>query len=124
MNDEPVRCERDPRLRTRAMTPALIAYVVEKIVKGVAPRQVIVFGSRARGTAGEGSDLDLLVVNDGPLSNREARRAIERLLMGRLFDVDLIVRRPEEIAANLADGNPFYTRHVFGEGQVVYERAA
>jgi predicted nucleotidyltransferase len=121
---EAVAYEPDPRLQTRRVTPDILAYVVEKIVSGVGPKQVIVFGSQARGTVGEASDLDLFVVNDGPLSNRQLRRVIERLIAGRQFGVDLVVRRPEEVARNLADGNPFYTRHVFGEGRVVYERAA
>ena len=119
-----VAYEADPRLQTRRVTPDVLADVVEKIVKGVGPKQVIVFGSQARGTVGEASDLDLFVVNDGPLSNRQLRRVIERLMAGRQFGIDLVVRRPEEVARNLADGNPFYTRHVFGEGRVVYDRAA
>lgn len=116
--------EPDARLRTRRVTPDVLAYIVEKIVRAVGPRQVIVFGSQARGAAGEASDLDLFVVNDGPLSNRRLRRVIERLMAGRQFDMDLVVRRPEEVRRNIADGDPFYTRHIFGEGRVVYERAA
>jgi predicted nucleotidyltransferase len=119
-----VAYEPDVHLQTRRITPEVLAYLVDKIVRAVGPRQVIVFGSQARGTAGEASDLDLFVVNDGPVSNRQLRRAIERLLAGRQFGVDLVVRRPEEVARNLADGNPLYTRHIFGEGRILYERAA
>jgi predicted nucleotidyltransferase len=119
-----VAYEPDVQLQTRRITPDVLAYLVGKIVHAIGPRQVIVFGSQASGTAGEASDLDLFVVNDGPLSNRQLRRVIERLMVGRQFGVDLVVRRPEEVARNLADGNPFYTRHIFGEGRVVYERAA
>ena len=36
--------------------------------------------------------------------------------------VDLIVRRPEEVERNVADGNPFYTQHILSEGEVLYER--
>jgi predicted nucleotidyltransferase len=114
--------KKDMRLQTRQVTPELISYIVDKIAQAVAPRQIILFGSHARGEAAGTSDLDLFIVQDSQTSNRQVRREIERLLWGRRFGVDLIVRKPEEVARNLADGNPFYTRHVFGEGRVLYER--
>jgi len=116
--------QRDARLRTRQITPELIAYITDKIARGIAPQRIVLFGSCARGEATDTSDLDLLVVQDSQASNRQVRREIERLLWGRRFGVDLIVRRPEEVARNVADGNPFYTRHVLGEGRVLYERPA
>ncbi|MEA3349606.1 MAG: hypothetical protein U9Q82_03185 [Chloroflexota bacterium] len=69
------------------------------------------------------SDIDLFIVQDQELSNRQVRRKIEHLLWGRLFGVDLIVRRPEDVECNLADHNPFYTQHIYSEGQVLYERS-
>jgi predicted nucleotidyltransferase len=122
MSESHGQFQRDIRLQTRQITPELIAYIVEKIARGIAPRQIILFGSRARGEATDSSDLDLFVIQDSPASDREVRRQIESLLWGRRFGVDLIVRRPEEVARNVADGNPFYTRHIFAEGQVLYER--
>ena len=116
--------QRDARLQTRQLTPELIAYIVEKIAHGIAPQRIILFGSHAQGEASGTSDLDLFIVQDSPASNREVRRRIESLLWGRRFGVDLIVRRPEEVARNVADGNPFYTRHILGEGKVLYERPA
>jgi UTP:GlnB (protein PII) uridylyltransferase len=68
------------------------------------------------------SDLDLFIIQDSQVPNRQVRRRIEYLLWGRKFGVDLIVRRPEEVARNVADGNPFYTRHILKEGRVLYER--
>ena len=67
---------------------------------------------------------DLFIIQDSKTSNREVRRRIETLLWGRRFSMDLIVRKPEEVARNVADGNPFYTRHILTEGQVLYERPA
>jgi predicted nucleotidyltransferase len=90
--------------------------VAGKIVRRVAPQRIILFGSRARGEETTESDLDLFVIQDGQASNRQVRREIERLLWGRHFGVDLIVRKPEEVARNVADGNPFYTRHLLQEG--------
>jgi predicted nucleotidyltransferase len=117
-----ITLQQDARLRTAHITPELIRYIVEKIVRGVAPQRIVLFGSHARHAATEHSDLDLLIVQDGKQSNREVRRRIEYLLWGRRFGVDLIVRRPEEIERNVTDGNPFYTKHILSEGQVLYER--
>src|SRR3972149_2700707 len=112
----------DPKLDTRVVTPEIIAYIVEKITREISPKQIILFGSRARGSARENSDLDLFVIQDSKMSNREIRRLIERLLRGRGFGVDLIVRTPQEVESNLSDNNPFYTRHIFREGRILYER--
>ena len=115
---------RDPRLQTQQVTPELIAYIVEKIAREVAPRRIILFGSYARGDAVPTSDVDLFIIQDRDLSNREMRRQIERLLWGRRFGMDLIVRKPEEVERNVNDGNPFYTQSILREGRVLYERPA
>lgn len=112
----------DARLGSKQLTPELIAYVVEKIIREVAPQRIILFGSRARGEAREDSDLDLFVIQDNSIPNRQVRRRIERLLWGRDFSLDLIVRTPAEVARNVDDNNPFYTRHLLKEGRVLYER--
>ncbi len=114
--------EQDERLNTRQVTSELITYIVEKIVREIAPQRIIMFGSRARGEARDDSDLDLFVIQDSQTANRQVRRRIERLLWGREFSVDLIVRTPEEVARNVEDHNPFYTRQILKEGRVLYER--
>lgn len=101
---------------------ALIARIRDRIVEAMEPRQIVLFGSHARGGAHSGSDVDLLVVHDTGQTNRTVRRQLERLFLDRRFGLDLLVRTPEEVNRNLADGNPFYTRHIFGEGTVLYER--
>jgi predicted nucleotidyltransferase len=116
--------ERDKHLQTETVTPEILAYIVNKIIRAIEPRQIILFGSRARGDEKDTSDVDLFIIHDGRSSDREVRRQIERLLWGRRFGVDLIVRTPVEVARNVHDGNPFYTRHIFTEGRVLYERPA
>jgi len=92
--------QRDPRLQTDRVTPALLAYIVQKIVTHLAPEQVILFGSRARGEADEESDLDLFIIQSGTASNREVRRQADQLLLGRHFGIDIIVSKPEEVQRN------------------------
>ena len=115
--------ERDPRLQTNHITPELIAYIAQKIVARFAPHKIILFGSHARGDAGSHSDLDLFIVQSSAESNRQVRREMDRLLSGRRFGVDIIVRKPQEVELNVQDKNPFYLYHLLRDGQVLYKRA-
>lgn len=101
----------------------LIAHLSRQIVEAVKPKQIVLFGSHARGRVHPESDVDLLVVHDTGQTNRGVRRQLDRLFLDRRFGLDLLVRTPEEVDRNLADGNPFYRHHIFGEGTVIYERA-
>lgn len=113
---------KDQRLATKQISAALLDYIVEKIINAVNPKEIILFGSYARNDATASSDVDLFIVQDSEITNKEVRREIEKLLWGRHFGVDLIVRKPEEVARNLADNNPFYTDDIYAEGRVLYER--
>jgi predicted nucleotidyltransferase len=74
----------------------LVDEIVAKIVDAYRPTRIVLFGSRARGEAGPESDVDLLVVYDGPLSRREAEMAIRRLFTPQTFSMDLMVLTPDE----------------------------
>ena len=57
----------------------LVEEIAKKIVEVFHPTQIVLFGSRARGEARPDSDVDLLVVYDGPLSRREVEKGILRI---------------------------------------------
>jgi len=109
-------------LQATKVSPEIVEYIKQRIIEAIDPQQIVLFGSYARSNAGPHSDLDLLVVYDTSQSDREVRRQLDRLFLERRFGLDLIVRTPEEVAQNLADGNPFYTKHIYGQGLVLYER--
>ena len=109
-------------LQEKTFTPEIIAFIRQTIVDAIHPQKIVLFGSYARGDAKADSDLDLLIVHNSSRSNRQIRRQIDRLFLRRRFGLDLLVRTPAEIHRNLADNNPFYTQHIFGEGKVLYER--
>lgn len=115
--------EQDQKLQTDTITPELIDYIVGKIVTAVSPLKVILFGSLASGQATDKSDLDLLIIHTSPATNRKIRQQLDKLLWGRRFGVDLIVRKPEQVAQNVADNNPFYTQNILSDGVVLYERS-
>jgi predicted nucleotidyltransferase len=112
----------DQKLSTETITPELIEYIVEKIVREIQPEKIILFGSYARGDFNQGSDLDLFIIKESKESSRIMRRKVESLLWGRRFPMDIIVRKPEEVAWNFRAKNPFYLYHIFKDGKVLYEK--
>ncbi len=95
--------------------------VVRQIVTKFRPEQVILFGSHAYGDAGPESDVDLLVVMDSPLRNVDQAIAIACALDYH-FALDLMVRRPQQLAERIALGD-FFLREVVEKGKVLYERS-
>lgn len=102
---------------------ALIHEIVRRIVQTCAPLKVILFGSRARGTATEGSDVDFLVIVPHS-EQRPARRAADLLsrCRPRLVAMDVLVRTPEEIERRRAGFDPFLER-ILAEGKILYDAA-
>jgi predicted nucleotidyltransferase len=104
------------------MTDPTLALLCDRLVSALAPRSIILFGSRARGTAQPDSDYDLLVVaeSDLPLEDRmfQARRAVRDVQVPK----DIVVVTPDEFRK--------YSRWVSGvvreaveHGEVLYEAA-
>ena len=81
--------------------------------------RVILFGSRAQGTAGDDSDVDLLVVM--PFRGDRAKQSVAiRMKLRPSFPLDLIVRTPLEIRKRLKMGDTF-VRDILEYGKVLYE---
>jgi excisionase family DNA binding protein len=104
----------------RRATDEWLPAIVGRIVRLFDPVRIILFGSRARGTAEPDSDYDLLVVLDGVDDRLATRLAIRTALADLPISKDVVVadraelvpgHRPRWIAQWAAD-----------EGRVVYER--
>jgi predicted nucleotidyltransferase len=63
-------------MRERPVQDARLAEAVDRLVEGVHPRAIILFGSRARGADRAESDYDLLVVSDQLLDYDEVYRPV------------------------------------------------
>ena len=81
-----------------AATDKRVEEIVRRIVEGIAPSRIILFGSRANGAAKAASDYDLLVVwrDDDPPPFRAA--AVRRCLRGLHTAFDIAVVTPSEFA--------------------------
>lgn len=108
------------------MTPSpLIQEATRRLVEQFHPAKVILFGSRARGTATEDSDADFLVLTQTN-PGRERRQlwlAMERSMRGIGIATDIVVMTPEEYEAARDDSTSF-AYPASREGKVLYERAA
>jgi len=99
----------------------LLENIVQRIVNGVHPQKIILFGSYAYGDPNADSDLDLLVIMESP--NRPAERSlgVTRLLRPRPFPMDILVRTPQEINDGLAKKDSFI-QEILSQGIVLYEK--
>ena len=103
-------------------TETTITDMVDRIVNGFDPSQVLLFGSHAQGSASEWSDVDLLVVMSDVTDKRQAAIEIRRSLGDLLVSKDIVVTTPDDIASR---------GHVVGtvlhaairDGKVLYERS-
>lgn len=107
------------------VTTELLKDMTNTIVQGVNPRSIILFGSYARGTARPDSDLDFLVVEDGPFDALKPRESAMLKLWEVCFDynipLDFLVYSPEEIE-QWKDVRTHVISHALKDGKVLYER--
>lgn len=100
-----------------------ILEIVNRIAKGYDPDKIILFGSYAKGTSDENSDLDLFVLKDTDLSKAKRVVQVRKLLYGAMIPMDLVVFTPEEV--NESKDNKFsFVHEILNTGQVLYERAS
>jgi predicted nucleotidyltransferase len=106
------------------VTDELLKEMTDTIVREVNPRQIILFGSYARGDARPDSDLDILVVEDGPFDAQRSRRAAMTRLCDIMFDyyipIDFLIFTPEEME-KWKDAKNHVVAHALGEGRILYE---
>lgn len=95
--------------------------IVERIVKGVDPERIILFGSYAYGNPNEDSDLDILVIMESTARPAERSLMVSRLLRPRPFPMDILVRSRQEIEQAKKEGNVFFL-DIIQRGKVIYDR--
>ncbi len=100
----------------------IVASFVETLSTKIHVERVILFGSRARGDAGESSDVDLLVVSSDFGDDILADFALlYRCLPSVDVDVDVIPYTPSKIASAEPDS---FLATALEDGVTVYPRAS
>lgn len=93
-----------------------------RLVERFHPDKIILFGSQARDTADDRSDVDLLIVM--PLDGPRRRLAVEmdRTLSGLGFARDIVILTPEEYETDRWIPGTI-ARPASLEGRILYERS-
>lgn len=107
------------------ITDSIIEQMAECIVKEVNPVRIILFGSSVRGRAHEGSDVDLLVIEDAPFGRERSRfretGRINRALAGFAVAKDILVYSVDEVERWRNSLNHVVS-HALREGRDLYVR--
>ncbi len=95
--------------------------IVQTLRRALAPTRVILFGSRASGTHGPDSDVDLLIEVETDLAPAERVRGVSRLFPHRRWSLDALVFTHDELAQ--ARHSPASViASIEREGKVLYAR--
>ena len=96
--------------------------VRERLVDGFHPEKILLFGSQARGTADDRSDVDILVVCSFKGKRRHLMLEMDRALRGLRLARDIMVLTPEEFERDRHIPGTI-ARPAWREGKVLYESA-
>ena len=107
---------------TTGIDNALIGEIVRRILSVAQPDKIILFGSAATGPMSRDSDIDLLIVETGPIDRPQEYVRVRRALgsMGFPFDLLFITKDWFEASKNVSGGIA-YPAHK--HGRVIYEAA-
>jgi len=101
------------------MNPPELDEIIRRIVEVAQPQRIILFGSAARGAMGPDSDIDLLVVKEGPVHRRHLAQEIYMRLAGVGQPVDVVVAVPDDLERYGRSPGLVY-RWALEEGKEVY----
>jgi len=100
---------------------AKIPEIREKIVKGIDPEKIILFGSYAWGQPAENSDVDLLIIQKSEEPRRARQVSLRKKLFGIGVPMDLLVYTQEELNYRL-ELEDFFFEKIINEGKVIYAK--
>ena len=104
-------------------TDRILGEMVSRIRDTMQPERIVLFGSRARGTARPNSDFDLLVIKESDEPRYRRAAPLYTRLADLPVEVQIMVYTPEEVAEWSGVSQAFIST-ALREGKVLYERAA
>lgn len=103
-------------------TKKLLGEMVKRIREATNPERIVLFGSRARGTARADSDYDLLVIKESDEPRYKRSAPLYTRLADLPVEVEIVVYTPEEVR-DWSQVPQAFVSTALREGKVLYERA-
>lgn len=101
------------------LTDEDIRDIVRSIGQSLSPKQVLLFGSYADGSATDESDLDLLIIMDSDKPRYQRSCAVRALFWPPKAPMDVLVFTPDEVERWNGTPNHIVTE-VLAKGKVLY----
>lgn len=110
-----------------------ISHKIQQIMNDLMPynpEKVFLYGSYARGEAGEDSDIDLLIIKKTNKPKWQRGREVDKLIYKKQYlgdedkfpgPVDIQVYTPQELAARQQMGD-FFITEIMNQGKTIYEK--
>jgi uncharacterized protein len=100
----------------------LLDEMVNRIREAIQPDRIVLFGSRARGTARASSDYDLLVIKESTEPRYRRSAPLYSKLADLPVEVEVVCYTPEEVR-DWSNVPQAFISTALREGRVLYERA-
>lgn len=108
----------------RTVAKETIDNIVQELVRVYRPIRIILFGSSAKGSGREGSDIDLLIIKKTDKDRLERAWEVYRILRGkRKGPLDVVVLTPAEYEEMKEDKHSFI-QEIEEEGIILYEKVS
>ena len=104
------------------VSETILKEATERLVSRFHPQRIILFGSQARRTADDQSDIDLLVIYPLKGDRHRLMVAMDRALRGLPIARDIVILTPEEYERDKEIPGTV-ARPASREGKVLYEAA-
>ena len=102
------------------VTEASLSQMVQRLVAAANPRKIILFGSYARGEADEGSDLDVMVIEEQVADMGREMVRLRQIIGNMETGVDVLVYSEQEVARRGQVAGTLI-HEALREGRVLYE---
>ena len=104
----------------KQISPELLETIVQKLVDGLNPEKIFLFGSHAYGSPTESSDIDLLVIVPSSTEPRHLRaRQAYACLWGITAPVEIFVATAQEVEEAMGSSTSFL-KQIIQSGRLLY----